>query len=203
MRCSARTARANRPSRKSLPACTAPIAARSGALAVAVHIDDPASARAAGIAMVFQELSLAPDLDVVDNMFLGRERSCEVPALFDRGGEEEACRAMLDQLGLRARSALPVRRLGMAQRQMLEIGKALSQEPKVLILDEPTASLTRREIEQLFALDQAAARRGHRDSLRHASFARGAGNRRPRQHHARRQDRRQSRGHRAKRPKRN
>ena len=46
----------------------------------------------------------------------------------------------------------PVRRLGMAQKQMLEIGKALSQDPECLILDEPTASLTRREIEQLFAL---------------------------------------------------
>jgi ribose transport system ATP-binding protein len=117
-----------------------------------MSIDDPASARAAGIAMVFQELSLAPDLDVVDNMFLGRERRSRIPALFDRGGEESACRAILDQLGLVFDPRLPVRRLGMAQRQMLEIGKALSQEPKVLILDEPTASLTRHEIEQLFAV---------------------------------------------------
>jgi ABC-type sugar transport system ATPase subunit len=117
-----------------------------------VTIDDPTSARAAGIAMVFQELSLAPDLDIVDNLFLGRERSLRIPALFDRRGEESACRAILDQLGLALDLCLPVRRLGIAQRQMLEIGKALSQHPKVLILDEPTASLTRREIEQLFAM---------------------------------------------------
>src|ERR1700731_1798664 len=116
-----------------------------------VEIGDPAAARALGIAMVFQELSLAPDLDVVDNMFLGRERSGKVPGFFDRKSEEQTCRTMLDQLGLAADLRQAVRLLGMAQKQMLEIGKALSQQPSVLILDEPTASLTRREIEQLFA----------------------------------------------------
>ena len=65
-----------------------------------VEIGDPAAARALGIAMVFQELSLAPDLDIVDNMFLGRERPAKVPGFFDRKSEERACRAMLDQLGL-------------------------------------------------------------------------------------------------------
>ena len=115
-------------------------------------IDNPTSARAARIAMVFQELSLAPDLDIVDNLFLGRERWLRIPGLLDRAGEEDACRAMLDQLGLPLDFRVPVRRLGIAQRQMLEIGKALLQEPSVLILDEPTASLTRREIEHLFAV---------------------------------------------------
>ena len=117
-----------------------------------VEIGDPAAARALGIAMVFQELSLAPDLDIVDNMFLGRERPGKVPGFVDRNSEEQACRTMLDQLGLAADLHQAVRLLGMAQKQMLEIGKALSQQPSVLILDEPTASLTRREIEQLFAL---------------------------------------------------
>ena len=70
-----------------------------------VAIADPASARALGIGMVFQELSLAPDLDVVENMFLGRERVGKLPGFFDRKSEEEACRAMLDQLGLALNSA--------------------------------------------------------------------------------------------------
>ena len=117
-----------------------------------VTIADPASARVLGIAMVFQELSLAPDLDVIDNMFLGRERVGKLPGFFDRKSEAEDCRAMLDQLGLALNLRRPVRGLGMAQKQMLEIGKALSLRPEILILDEPTASLTRREIEQLFAL---------------------------------------------------
>ena len=117
-----------------------------------VTFHNPVAARAAGIAIVFQELSLAPDLDIVDNMFLGRERRKGVPGFLDRRSEEQASRAMLDQLGLALDPRRPVRRLGMAQKQMLEIGKALSQQPAVLILDEPTASLTRREIERLFAV---------------------------------------------------
>jgi len=117
-----------------------------------VKIGGPSTARALGIAMVFQELSLAPDLDAVDNMFLGRERRGPLAGLFDRKSEERDCRAMFDQLGLTLDFHKPIRGLGMAQKQMLEIGKALSQQPAILILDEPTASLTRREIEQLFAL---------------------------------------------------
>lgn len=117
---------------------------------VAIH--DLAFARTRGIAMVFQEFSLAPDLDIIENMFLGRERPARLPGFVDRKREETACRAMLDRLGLALDPRQPVRRLGMAQKQLLEIGKALSAQPAVLILDEPTASLTRREIERLFAL---------------------------------------------------
>jgi ribose transport system ATP-binding protein len=114
-----------------------------------VAIDDPAFARALGIGIVFQELSLAPDLDVVDNLFLGRERS-RLPGWLDRGSEVEACRAMLGRLGLSIDLFQPVRRLGMAQKQLLEIGKALLHEPDILIFDEPTASLTEREVAHLF-----------------------------------------------------
>jgi ribose transport system ATP-binding protein len=118
----------------------------------AVTFGDTKSARALGIAMVFQELSLAPDLDVVDNMFLGRERRTVLPGVFDRRSEEKTCRAMLDQLGLALGLRQPVRTLGIAQKQILEMAKALAGQPAILILDEPTASLTRREIEQLFVL---------------------------------------------------
>jgi ABC-type sugar transport system ATPase subunit len=120
---------------------------------VEVKTDDPASARTLGVSMVFQELSLGPDLDAVDNMFLGRERRRGgLFGLFDRKSQERDCRAMFDQLGLSLDLRKPIRNLGMAQKQMLEICKALSQQPAILILDEPTASLTRREIEQLFGL---------------------------------------------------
>jgi ribose transport system ATP-binding protein len=117
-----------------------------------IVVSDPAAARAVGIVMVFQELSLAPDLDVASNMFLGREQPGRWPGCVDNKVEQETCRAVLGRLGLDLDPRQPVRALGMAQKQMLEIGKALSQDPAVLILDEPTASLTRREIEQLFGL---------------------------------------------------
>jgi ribose transport system ATP-binding protein len=120
---------------------------------VEVKPGDPASARALGVAMVFQELSLAPDLNAVDNMFLGRERPRSAfGSLVDRKSQERACKVMFEQLGLSVDLKKPIRALGIAQKQMLEIGKALSQQPAILILDEPTASLTRREIEQLFGV---------------------------------------------------
>ena len=104
-------------------------------------IGDPVAARAAGIAMVFQELSLAPDLDAVDNMFLGRERGGRIPFILDRRSEEEVCRTNLQQLGLTIALNLPVRHLSWPQRQMLEIGKAVSLTPGVLIsMSRPPAS---------------------------------------------------------------
>jgi ABC-type sugar transport system ATPase subunit len=116
-----------------------------------VIIGDPVTARQLGIAMVFQELSIVPDLNLVDNVFLGREQKRRL-GLVDRKKEEAACRAVLNGIGLNCLPSTLARYLSMAQRQLLEIGKGMSNNPKVLVLDEPTASLTRLEIDQLFAL---------------------------------------------------
>jgi ribose transport system ATP-binding protein len=123
-------------------------------------IDDPASARELGIGIVFQELSLAPHLTVTENMFLGRELSKAFPGWVDGERELASCHGMLDRLGVAVDPALEVRQLGMAQKQMLEIGKALLLEPAVLIFDEPTASLTEREITQLFGVIDQLRREG-------------------------------------------
>lgn len=117
----------------------------------AMQLGDPLVARTAGIGIVFQELSLAADLTVAENMFLGRELCVGgVPGWVDKSGEADACRGILARLGMAIEPRLEVGRLSMAEKQLVEIGKALLLKPAVLVFDEPTASLTEREITQLF-----------------------------------------------------
>jgi len=115
-------------------------------------------ARALGISAVFQEFSLVPQLTVEENLFLGAE-----PRKFgflDRQTMRREARAILARLDFALDPAETVQRLSRAQRQMVEIAKAFRIQPSVLILDEPTASLTERETEQLFALIHAATAQG-------------------------------------------
>jgi len=107
-------------------------------------------AEAAGIAVIFQELSLVKDMTVGENMFLGRE-----PRRFGVIRWDELYRraqGLLDDLHLPIDPRTPVRNLGIGQQQLVEIGKALSQEARILVLDEPTAALTETEIETLFGI---------------------------------------------------
>ena len=111
----------------------------------------PAEGARAGIAMVYQELSLAPQLSVMDNLFLGRERRLMKVGV-DFGSQRDACSAALAEVGLDVDGRRIVSTLSMAQKQLLEIAKALLQRPKVLILDEPTACLAEAESAHLFRL---------------------------------------------------
>src|SRR3954468_12588447 len=102
---------------------------------------NPLHARKCGIAMIYQELNLAPHLSVEENVLLGSE-----PTRFgfvDRAARRAAAREALAQLN-RADLPLeaPVNRLSIAEQQMVEIARALVTTPKVLIMDEPTSSLT-------------------------------------------------------------
>jgi len=116
-----------------------------------VTIRGPADARALGIAVIFQEFSLVPYLDIAQNVFLGREPRGRLPGTVDRAAMHREARRLLDTLGLDLDTRTPVHRLGVAQQQMVEIAKALSQQARVLVLDEPTAALSDRESERLFA----------------------------------------------------
>jgi ABC-type sugar transport system ATPase subunit len=114
-----------------------------------VTLKSPRQAQAAGIAVVEQELSLVPTLTVLDNILLGRVHTGDSRS---RGADRRRVRALLSQLGLGdVRPNTVVEDLAIAERQLVEIARALSRDTRILILDEPTATLGEREIERVFA----------------------------------------------------
>lgn len=107
----------------------------------------PKLSRDAGIAVVYQELSLVMTLDIADNVFLGRE-ICTGPFVHRKRQRAEAV-SLLSEMGITLNPAADLREVSSAELQAIEIVKALSARPKVLILDEPTASLSEREAHRL------------------------------------------------------
>jgi ABC-type sugar transport system ATPase subunit len=124
----------------------------------ACTIASPRAAQALGIALVAQELSLCPDLSVADNIWLG---SAEVPLFHRRAALARRARAALDRLGAgHIGLDVPVGRLAMGERQLVEIARMLTRDARLLILDEPTATLTDAEIERIFAALEAIRAEG-------------------------------------------
>ncbi|MFN2482553.1 MAG: sugar ABC transporter ATP-binding protein [Pyrinomonadaceae bacterium] len=112
----------------------------------------------AGVAVIFQELSLVKEMTVGENIFLGRE-----PRRFGVVRWEELYRRasrLLEDLHLKVDARAPVRDLGIGQQQLVEIAKALSQDARILVLDEPTAALTGSEVETLFRILERLRERG-------------------------------------------
>ncbi len=114
----------------------------------AVRFASVAEAQAAGIYTVFQEFSLIPTMTVAENMFLGREPG--FGPFTNHRAMRRGAQSLLDSLGFDVPVGETVAQLSRAQQQMVEIAKAFHGDPKVLILDEPTASLTDREVDHLF-----------------------------------------------------
>ena len=109
-----------------------------------------AGAMAAGIAFVHQELNLFDNLDVAANVMIGREPVFAGPLkLIDRAALAAKVTPLLHRLGVDFDSATPVANLSLAQRQLVEIAKALSLEARIVIMDEPTSSLTASETARL------------------------------------------------------
>lgn len=116
------------------------------------------SARKIGISAVFQEFSLIPQLSVTQNLFLGVEKTHG--GLLDQKSMNLQASEILDKLGFQIHPAARISSLTRAEQQMVEIAKAFNSELSVLILDEPTASLTERETQRLFELIVQAKNRG-------------------------------------------
>ena len=112
-----------------------------------------ARAMAGGIAFVHQELNLFDNLTAAANIFIGREPAAGWPLrLVDRRALDGRARPLLEQLGADFAADTPVGRLSLAQRQLVEIAKALSLAARLVIMDEPTSSLTASETERLLAV---------------------------------------------------
>ncbi|ADG79693.1 ABC transporter related protein OS=Tsukamurella paurometabola (strain ATCC 8368 / DSM / CCUG 35730 / CIP 100753 / JCM 10117 / KCTC 9821 / NBRC 16120 / NCIMB 702349 / NCTC 13040) OX=521096 GN=Tpau_3104 PE=4 SV=1 [Tsukamurella paurometabola] len=115
-----------------------------------VELTSPAQARSLGVSIIHQELGLVPDLTVAQNIFLGRERTRF--GVLDRRGCVRDTSALLDRLGMVIDPDARVRDLTVGKQQMVEIARALSEDARLLILDEPTAALNEAEVQTLFEL---------------------------------------------------
>jgi ABC-type sugar transport system ATPase subunit len=130
-----------------------------------VHFARPADALSAGIAMIYQELSLAPHLTVAENIFLGREPvQAAALGLINQRAVNERARQLLNEYGFNLNPKARVSRLSAAARQLVEITRAVVTETgeakRVIVMDEPTSSLTSHEVEELFRLIRDLKRRG-------------------------------------------
>ena len=125
---------------------------------VAIH--SPHDAQSLGISMIHQELALIPYLDTGKNIFLGREPRGIIPGTVNWKRLYAQASEQLDRLGLAIDPRTPVRFLPIAQQQMVEVAKALSLNARLIVMDEPTSSLTDREVETLFAQIKALRTQG-------------------------------------------
>jgi ribose transport system ATP-binding protein len=115
-----------------------------------VAIDGPRTAERLGIGMIYQEFNLVPDLGVIENIVLGVEPRRGI--FLDKAAAANEAAKVMAELGIALPVDRPARRLSVAEQQLTEIAKCLVRHARLIVMDEPTAALTDREIEALFAL---------------------------------------------------
>jgi len=117
---------------------------------VPADIRNPTDARRAGVAVIYQEFNLVPSLTAGENIFLGIELTRG--GLIRKGEEHARARALFRRIGVPVDPAAACRDLTVAQQQVVEIAKALATDARIVVMDEPSATLTPQEVEQLFAI---------------------------------------------------
>src|SRR5262249_23875799 len=123
-------------------------------------IHSPRLARELGIAMVHQELSLVPDLSVAENMFLGREARSRIPAFINGDKINKQAGLILAEIEADVSPTQRINQLSVAKQQLVEIAKGISMHSQLLILDEPTSSLSELEIRDLFRVIRTTKEKG-------------------------------------------
>jgi len=115
-----------------------------------VRVSSPVDAQRAGIAIIYQEFNLVPSLSAVENIFLGQERTRA--GFIRRSAEKKAARELFGRMGVQVDPDTRCGRLTVAQQQVVEIAKALSLDARIIVMDEPSATLTPQEVDKLFAI---------------------------------------------------
>jgi rhamnose transport system ATP-binding protein len=116
-----------------------------------VDFRSTAESKAAGIAVIYQEPTLFPDLSVTENIFMGRQPTNRFGRI-DRKAMRSEAQGLFERLGVRIDPDRPAEGLSIADQQIIEIAKAISLDARVLIMDEPTAALSGVEVDRLFAV---------------------------------------------------
>ncbi len=116
----------------------------------AIDIEGPLHARQLGISIIYQELNVLNNMNIAENIFMGREKKKN--GFVDKRLQHEEARRLLDRVGLGVDTRTKTGRLSTAQKQMVEVAKALSTHARMIIMDEPTSSLTDKETEMLFGI---------------------------------------------------
>ena len=117
-----------------------------------IKVHNPIDARKKGIAAIYQELSLIESLTVAENIFLGNEPTFSPIGIYDRSTLYKRSREYLERFGIDIDYKQKIADLGMGQKRIIEIVKALALDAKILLLDEPTTGMSKAEIETLFQI---------------------------------------------------
>ena len=125
-----------------------------------VHFKNPSDALNVGISMIHQEMSLVSDMDVSENIWLGREQELVQMGFINKKKRYELTNQLLDELGIELNPKAKIKSLNVAKMQLVEIVRAVSYNSDIIIMDEPTSALTNNEVDILYRIVRDLAKRG-------------------------------------------